>query len=212
MRVLAVGAQKGGVGKTTTSLYLSARATRLLGSTRQRPLVALLDRDESKNLTMLLRMQPELLQAGVVLLDGEALPPAAAGFEFVIIDTPPGVSAMASLQQADLVLVPVQPEPQGIANLQLYLRNIDRYRRRVSPNLRLLALLPSMLKRTTLQRNGLAAIEEIAGSYDPPLIVLPAVPERARIASYDLGAPEFDPVAEEVFTRGDIRAALSVGS
>jgi cellulose biosynthesis protein BcsQ len=212
MRVLAVGAQKGGVGKTTTSLYLSARAARLLASTDERPLVALLDRDESKNLTMLLRMQPELLQPGIVLLDGEALPPVSAGFQLVIIDTPPGVSAMASLQQADLVLVPVQPEPQGIANLQLYLRNIDRYRRRVSPNLRLLALLPSMLKRTTLQRNGLAAIEEIAISYNPPLIVLPAVPERARIASYDLGAPEFDPVAEEVFTRGDIRAALSVGS
>jgi cellulose biosynthesis protein BcsQ len=212
MRVLAVGAQKGGVGKTTTSLYLSARAARLLASTDVRPLVALLDRDESKNLTMLLRMQPELLRPGIVLLDGEALPPVSAGFQLVIIDTPPGVSAMASLQQADLVLVPVQPEPQGIANLQLYLRNIDRYRRRVSPNLRLLALLPSMLKRTTLQRNGLAAIEEIAASYDPPLIVLPAVPERARIASYDLGAPEFDPVAEEVFTRGDIRAALSVGS
>ena len=212
MRVLAVGAQKGGVGKTTTSLYLGARAARHLGSTRERPVVAMIDRDESKNLTMLLRMQPELLRSGVVLLDGEALPPASAGFALVIIDTPPGVSAMASLQQADLVLVPVQPEPQGLANLQLYLGNIDRYRRRVSPNLRLLALLPSMVKRTNLQRNGLAAVETIAGSYQPPLVVLPAVPERARIAAYDLDAPEYDPVAEEVFARGAIGAALTIAS
>ncbi|HEY8741970.1 MAG TPA: ParA family protein, partial [Chloroflexota bacterium] len=145
-----MGSQKGGVGKSTATLYVATRAAAYLGSTGTRPLVAMVDRDESKNLTELVRLRPELVRPGVVLLEGEDLPSQEAGFALLLIDTPPGLSAIQSLQEADLVLVPVHPEDQGVANLIKYLRSIEGQRLTVSPSLRLLALLPSMLERTVL--------------------------------------------------------------
>lgn len=59
MKVLAVGAQKGGVGKTTTAIYLAARAAELFGGTAERAVVGLINRDESQNLATLVRMRPE---------------------------------------------------------------------------------------------------------------------------------------------------------
>jgi cellulose biosynthesis protein BcsQ len=200
MKVLAVGAQKGGVGKSTSTLYVATRAAAYLGSTAERPLVAILDRDESKNLTELLRLRPELLRPGVVLLEGEDLPAPEEGYELLVIDTPPGLSAIQSLREADLVLVPVHPEDQGVANLVKYLRSIEGQRLTVSPSLRLLALLPSMVERTVLQRERLADIHRIAAGYRPPLVVLPAIPRRARIAAFDLAASEYDAPTQEVFT------------
>jgi len=124
MKVLAVGAQKGGVGKSTSSLYLAARAAELLGGTAERSVVGLLDRDEAKNLSELVALRPDLLLPGVALLEGEELPPARLGLQLVIVDTPPGFKATASLRESHMIVVPVLPEDQGIANLIKYLRNI----------------------------------------------------------------------------------------
>ena len=44
MDVLAVAAQKGGVGKTTTTIYTANYAAQALGSTVERPLVGIVDR------------------------------------------------------------------------------------------------------------------------------------------------------------------------
>lgn len=204
MKVLAVGSQKGGVGKSTSTLYVATRAAEQLGSTERRPLVAVVDRDESKNLTELVRLRPELLRPGVVLLEGEALPAPNAGFGLVLIDTPPGLSAIQSLKEADLVLIPVHPEDQGVANLVKYLRSIEGQRLTVSPGLRLLALLPSMVERTVLQRERLEDIRRIAARHRPPLLVLPSVPRRARIAAFDLAAPEYDAPTQEIFAHACI--------
>lgn len=204
MKVLAVGSQKGGVGKSTATLYTATRAAQRLGSTAARPCVAIIDRDESKNLTELLRLRPELLRPGVVLLDGEELPAARAGFQLVVLDTPPGLSAIQSLKESDLVLVPVHPEDQGVANLVKYLRSIEGQRLTVSPSLRLLALLPSMVERTVLQRERLEDIRRIAARSRPPLLVLPPVPRRARIAAFDLDAPDYDAPTEEIFAHAHI--------
>jgi excisionase family DNA binding protein len=199
MRVLAVGSQKGGVSKTTSTLYLASHAAGFYRSTATRPTVAMLDRDESRNLTRLVRLRPNLLPPGVTLLEGSALPPPAAGFRLVLVDTPPGLSAIQSLREAHLVLVPVHPEDQGVANLIEYLRSIEAQRLTISPRLRLLALLPAMVERTVLHREWLAAIDRIAANHRPPLRVLPPVPRRARIAQYDLDAPEYDAPAKEIF-------------
>ncbi len=200
MKVLAVGSQKGGVSKSTSALYLATRAAEHLGGTAARPTVALLDRDESKNLTELVALRPDLLRPGVVLLKGEALPQVEEGYQFVVIDTPPGLSAIQSLQEAHLVLVPVHPEDQGVANLVKYLRNIEAQRITVSPAMRLVALLPAMVERTVLHRQRLEDIAHLARRHRPPLAVLTPVPRRARIASYDLDAPEYDLPAKELFT------------
>ena len=198
MKVLAVGSQKGGVSKSTTVLYLAARAAAHFGSTPARPAIGILDRDESRNLSRLLHLRPTLLPPGVRLLEGDALPSPSGGMCLVLVDTPPGLSAIQSLREAHLVLVPVHPEDQGVANLMEYLRSIEAQRLTISPGLRLLALLPSMVERTVLHREWLVAIGQIAASHRPPLTVLPPVPRRARIAQYDLDAPEYDASAKEI--------------
>ncbi len=186
MKVLAIGSQKGGVSKSTSVLYLATRAASHLGGTAERPAVGIVDRDESKNLSELLALRPDLLQPGVVLLQGDTLPPSTDGLELVVIDTPPGLSAIQSLREAHLVLVPVLPEDQGVVNLVKYLRNIEAQQITVSPDMRLVALLPAMVDRTLLHRQRLDNIRQIAQRHVPPLVVLPPVPRRARIAAYDL--------------------------
>jgi cellulose biosynthesis protein BcsQ len=202
MKVLAVGSQKGGVSKSTTTLYLATRAARFMGGSGVRPVVGILDRDESKNLTELLRLRPELLRPGVVLLQGDALPRPESGVDLVVIDTPPGLSAIQSLREAHLVLVPVHPEDQGVANLVRYLRGIEAQRLTVSPGMRLVALLPAMVERTVLHRERLDDIRQIAAHHRPPLAVLTPVPRRARIAAFDLDTPEYDLPARELFDHG----------
>lgn len=200
VRVLAVSSQKGGVGKSTTALYLATLAAGRLGGSAVRPVVGLIDRDESKNLTELLRIRPELLRPGVTLLAGDEIPAADSGLALVVIDTPPGVTAIRALHEADLIVVPVLPEEQGVANLPRYLRNIEAQRRAVNPDMRLLALLPTMVKpQTTLHRQLLPVIDAIAERNTPRLIVLPPIPDRTRIASYDLDAPEYAASAKELF-------------
>ena len=207
MRVLAVGSQKGGVSKSTTTLYLAARAATYYRSPAARPTVAILDRDESRNLSRLLELRPNLLPSGVTVLPDDRLPAADAGYRLVLVDTPPGLTAVQSLREAHLVLVPVHPEDQGVANLVQYLRIIEAQRLTISPRLRLLALLPAMVERTVLHREWLASLERIAAAHRPPLTVLPPVQRRARIAQYDLGAPEYDAPAKEIF--GGLITALA---
>ncbi len=117
MKVLACSSQKGGVGKSTSALYFSARAAAWLGRRNGRGRVALIDRDESKNLTRLLEIQPWACPPGVDLLPGENLPPPGAGYALTVIDTPPGLSAIESLREANLLVVPVLPETQGVNTL-----------------------------------------------------------------------------------------------
>jgi cellulose biosynthesis protein BcsQ len=209
MIVLAIGSAKGGVSKTTSTLYLATRAAEYLGSTAERPLVGMIDRDESRNLTRLLHLRPELLRPGVVLLGGTRLPSSEDGLRLVLIDTPPGLSAIESLREAHLVLVPVLPEDQGVVNLVVYLQNIDEMRVAVSPGMKLIALLPAIVDRTVLQRDRLADIRRIAAARHPPLHVLSPVPRRARIAAFDLTAPDYDQPAQELFHYAGIEQAAS---
>jgi cellulose biosynthesis protein BcsQ len=205
MRVLAIGAQKGGCGKTTSSLYLATRAAERLGGTRDNPAVALIDRDESKNLSILLREYPELVRPGVVFLAGEDLPPESTGIPLIIIDTPPGLSAIKSLREAHYILVPVLPELQGVLNLTRYLQNIEAQRLAVSPSMRLLALLPARVQpRALSDRQRLADIAAIAAQQRPPLVVLSPVPQREAIKRYDLDTPEYDAPARELFHHAKI--------
>ncbi len=209
MKVLAVGAQKGGVGKSTSSLYLAARAAELLGGTAERPVVGLLDRDEAKNLSELVALRPDLLSPGVTLLKGEELPLSRLGLQLIIVDTPPGFKATASLRESHMIVVPVLPEDQGIANLIKYLRNIEEQRLVVSPGMRLVALLPTMVEpRRILHQARMDDIRAIAADHHPTLSVLTPVQRRARIGAYDLRAPDYDHPAKELFDHAGITSSV----
>ena len=205
MRILAVGAQKGGVGKTTSAIYFAARAAELLGGTADRPVVGLVDRDESQNLTALVRMRPEILPSGVILLQGMGLPARDSGLELVIIDTPPGLTAIDSLKEANFVVIPVLPEEQGVNNFAVYLRNIDRYRVMADPAMRLVAALPTMVEtRSAMHKALLPVVGRVAQEHQPPLAVLSAVPRRSQIRDVDLRAPFYDQPAKELWQHAGI--------
>ncbi len=200
MKVLAVGSQKGGAAKSTTSLYLATRFAEYMGGTEDKPVVGLLDRDgTSKNLSQMVDYRPELLRPGVTLLDGETLPREAEGLKLVVIDTPPGLAAIDSLKSADLLVVPVVPSDQGVLNLQRYLQILETQRILLSPQMRVLALLPANVENTALHRARLDDIRAVAATQRTPLPVLPPVPHRARIDRWDLSAPEYDEPAKELF-------------
>ncbi len=207
--ILAVAAGKGGVGKTTSALYIAAQAARLLGGTADDPAVAIIDRDESRNLTKRLQLEPDLLRPGVVALPGEELPPADCGLDLVVLDTPPGHLSLDSLRQAQLVVVPVLPETNGVITLTEYLDNLELHRITVSPDMRLVALLPTMLMRTLTHAQRLEEIRAIAAHHRPPLTMLTPVPRRTRIEGLDLDAPEYEAPAKELFAHAGIATAAA---
>ncbi len=207
--ILAVAAGKGGVGKTTSALYIAAQAARLLGGTVDDPAVGIIDRDESRNLTKRLQLEPDLLRPGVVALTGEELPPAECGLDLVVLDTPPGHLSLDSLRQAQLVVVPVLPETNGVITLTEYLDNLELHRITVSPDMRLVALLPTMLMRTLTHAQRLEDIRAIAAHHRPPLTMLTPVPRRTRIEGLDLDAPEYEAPAKELFAHAGIATAAA---
>ncbi len=199
---IAVSAWKGGVGKSTTSIYLAALLARETGAG-----VALIDRDASRNLTAMVAQRPDLRDAlaerGVSLIAGQDLPPRREAFAYIVIDTPPGDGAIASLRDATLVVLPVKPEDQSIGNFVKHLEQLDDARLAVSPRMRLLAALPTMVWRTgrslvRQHQDHLDNIAAIAARRHPPLPVLPYVPLSTRVMNFDLDTPEYRPVAEEI--------------
>src|SRR5207248_1915380 len=192
-----------------SSLYFATRLAEALGGTRGQPVVGLVDRDENRNLSLLLKAEPELLRPGVALLNGVPSGRAAGNLRVVIVDTPPGHTAIKALREAQLIVVPVIPSGQSVLALGEYLRNLEHHRVVGHAGLRLLALLPTMVRNTTAHRQRLADLQAIAVAQRPPLLILPAIAQRTRIEEHDLDAPEYDVPAQEVLTHAQIEAPLA---
>lgn len=204
LNVLAISAQKGGVGKTTTVLYAANHIARRLEATAARPLVGIIDRDETRNLTKIVGAGLAELAPGVVLLPGYDVPRAHPTLRLVVVDTPPGYMAIKSLEEANLVAIPALPENNGIVNLVDYLKLLDDAKISVNPRMRLVAVLPTMVMHNGLHQERLADIRTIAGRRTPPLLVLDPIPRRASIMRYDMQSPEYAAAAEELMRHGQI--------
>lgn len=111
MHVIVLASQKGGTGKTTLSAHLAIQAEKSgFGP------VALLDTDPQGSLSAWWNVRKSDLPA-LAQLQG-SLPKTLAGLnqmgiKIAILDTPPaiGSSIIATIAQADLVLIPCQPSP-----------------------------------------------------------------------------------------------------
>jgi chromosome partitioning protein len=114
MHVIVLASQKGGTGKTTLSGHLAVQAERAgFGP------IALLDTDPQAGLSAWWneRQTPTPVFAKIEGSLSKTLSGLAElGVRLAIIDTPPalGKSILATLVQADLVLIPCQPSPHDL--------------------------------------------------------------------------------------------------
>src|SRR3569623_1805422 len=111
MTVIALASSKGGVGKTTLTMNLAAGLSR-----RGRTVVE--DADPQQTAGQWGRVADgKDLGFCVAAADGEtagAIVESRRGHRYVVVDCPPSFAApqtQAALQEADLLLVPMQPSP-----------------------------------------------------------------------------------------------------
>lgn len=199
MKVLAIGSEKGGCGKSTTTLYLAARAAERLHSSAAHPKVAIVDRDRDGHLSRMWVRRADVRRASIVLQQGTFLPAADSGIELVLIDTPPGADALATLREAHLVVVPCPPTEWNVESLNIYLQRVSDVIRTRRLDMRLVAILPTIVKRTNLHRVNLEKMQALASMQDPPLLVLPPIPDHSEVQEPNLSTHEYDAAAEELF-------------
>lgn len=211
MIIVALASAKGGVGKTASTIFLASEARKLLGDQR----ILVIDRDHSNfNLTNMWNWFPA--PEGVVLATVAHLYPekhikipesalrveedeVPGDFDLVFIDTPPGLGAVKSLRGAQLVVVPTKLEPQSIVGLDNYLHEVQVQRLASSPSLRLVAILPTMVKLSRKDRTAeaLEIVERVARAHD--LRVLARVRDLTGIVDWNFRNREYEHPAREVF-------------
>lgn len=131
--IIAVLNQKGGVGKTTTTLNLGAALAEAGQS------VLLLDLDQQQDLSSFALPSVEIKRSDSTSLR-KALKPAkdAAPHAYTLLDCPPalGKEVAAALKVAQLALVPVNTEYSALRGLSRLLDTIAAARKSGNPTLR----------------------------------------------------------------------------
>lgn len=217
-KIIAVTNQKGGVGKTTTSInvaYFLAKAGKRtlivdfdpqgnatsglgidkqgLGATMtevvtgQTALNNIIIQTDIKNLSIapatphLANTEVELAQAeGRFVRLRQALA-SLAGYDYVVIDSPPSLSLLTvnGLIAAQYVLLPVQAEFYALEGLGQLMETMKLVRKGLNPHLRLLGVVTTMVdSRTTLSSQVYDEIKK----YFADTIFKTTIPRNIRLA------------------------------
>jgi chromosome partitioning protein len=114
MRVLVIGGQKGGSGKTTASVAVAVEMV------RRGLRVVLVDADPQRSASTWAELaaetgnpSPTVIAMGATMHRPDQLPALAAAYDIAVIDLPPRLDAVqrSALMAADVVVLPVGPSP-----------------------------------------------------------------------------------------------------
>ena len=146
--IIAVVNQKGGVGKTTTTLNLGA-ALQADGAK-----VSLFDLDAQRSLSFLVEGKDSFR---VQTADEASLPKLLKKdtADFILLDCPPALGEITAqaLKQSQLVIAPTPPRVLDLAGLSQLKATVEAAKQRVNPALRLRILLTLRDARVTLQND-----------------------------------------------------------
>ena len=213
-RIFCIANQKGGVGKTTTTVNLAAGLAKI----GRRVLVV--DLDPQGNATMgsgvdkrslehtvydVLGANRDLAGAEVELVDVErrerrlkdALAPIADDYDLILIDCPPALSMLTlnGLCAAHGVIVPMQCEYFALEGLSDLVNTIKQVHANLNKDLEIIGLLRVMFDpRITLQQQ----VSDQLKSHFGEKVFNTVIPRNVRLAeapSYGLPGVAFDPAA-----------------
>ena len=225
-RVIAVANQKGGVGKTTTAINLSA----CLAEKGQKVLA--IDMDPQGNMTSGLGIDKDEVekyiydlmigQAAEIELIGvddkefiirNAVQPIKDDYDYIIIDCPPSLSMLTinAMTTADSVLVPIQCEYYALEGLSQLIHTVELVKERLNPVLEIEGVVFTMYDaRTNL---SLQVVENVKENLQQN-IYKTIIPRNIRLAeapSYGMpinlydpkstGASAYQRLADEVMNR-----------
>ncbi|MGI4852255.1 MAG: AAA family ATPase [Janthinobacterium lividum] len=162
MKVLVLASAKGGASKTTLAYCMAVAAAHETGLR-----AVLIDMDPQGSLTGWWRsreaLQPAMAACTVADLDAKVAALGAEGYDLLVIDTPPQVTASigAVVALADLVVIPVRPSPIDLASVG---RTVEIARKHEKPIAFVLAQATRGASLTTQALAALSAHGPIAGT------------------------------------------------
>ena len=217
-KIIAIANQKGGVGKTTTSVNLAA----CLAEAGQR--VLMVDLDPQGNTTSGLGCRVSERNSVYDAMMGRAKfadciqktelkKLKLIDFDFIIIDCPPSLSLLTlnALAAADSVLIPIQCEYYALEGVTSLMNTIGRVKKTMNPRLEIEGILLTMLDgRTNL---GLQVVDTVKKHFRK-MVFATTIPRNVRLGEapshgepiniYDpksTGAMAYQALAKEVIKK-----------
>ena len=190
--IMAIANQKGGVGKTTTTINLSAALA------EQGKRVLIIDMDPQGNTSSGLGIDKDEVETmdmedrNYILRD--IISEVEDKYDFIIIDCPPSLNTLTinSMTTADSVLVPIQCEYYALEGLSQLIYTINLVKDRLNPKLTINGVVFTMYDgRTNL---SMQVIENVRNNLNQTIYdtIIPRGVRLAEAPSHGLPITQYD--------------------